>query len=289
MGCKRTNYMLNRGGVMEKLLNWGKNKTRDSCQLECEINLNKLFLTNNERENFNNKWEEFICSDECNKNIYEREQDNLVYKTEQIIPQKTNERRPLLLVLGNPASHSIQAGMFFAYEGNDKEHRFWRLLDQAQVLSLPNSNLTSHHDRNNYRKKQLLTLQYDSLFRIGLYVYMSMPSTASGKWSGVNGIHRLIGIKAMRRLEAAEFERFFNYVHGFLNPNGVVFVFQKNAWNCLRSPEDPEYSIDRAKIGHLKGHLKSTNIQLFGIPPTRLSKDAERVFNEFVSDLTVST
>ena len=44
------------------------------------------------------------------------QKDDLVYRTEQLVPEKKDKRPPLLLVFGNPASHSVQAGMFFAFD-----------------------------------------------------------------------------------------------------------------------------------------------------------------------------
>jgi len=39
--------------------------------------------------------------------------------------------------VGNPASHSVKEGMFFSFEGDKKEHRFWKyILKPAGVLDL---------------------------------------------------------------------------------------------------------------------------------------------------------
>lgn len=58
----------------------------------------------------------------------------------------------------------------------------------------------------------------------------------------------------------------------FLTPKGKVVAFQKDAWEGLRSDDDPEYSIDRAKSGELRGKLKEMpDVFLYGVPPTRLA------------------
>ena len=110
----------------------------DSVKLLCEIDLKKLIPAPKQRERFNEKWNDFLESDSCNKEIFELRGDRLKYQSEQIIPSKSDNRRtPLLLVLGNPASHSVKEGMFFSFEGNKKEHRFWNLiLKPAGVLNL---------------------------------------------------------------------------------------------------------------------------------------------------------
>jgi len=106
----------------QKLLSWYKAK---GCTLNFKINLDRLFETAKEREKFNEKWKDFIDSDPDNKKVYKINGNILSYKSEQLIPTKIDARPPLLLVLGNPATHSVEAGMFFSFEGNKKEHRFW--------------------------------------------------------------------------------------------------------------------------------------------------------------------
>ena len=87
----------------------------DSIRLLCEIDLKKLFPApaSKERNRFDINWNGFLESDQCNKEIFERKGDRLKYQSEHLIPSKSNNSLPLLLVLGNPASHSVKAGMFF--------------------------------------------------------------------------------------------------------------------------------------------------------------------------------
>jgi hypothetical protein len=257
---------------------------KDSERLLCEINLKKLFSTSKERNRFNRKWDNFIEPDSNNNEIFELKGDQLKYQSEQLIPSKTDNRPPLLLILGNPASHSVKEGMFFSFEGDKKEHRFWnRILQPAVALNLPCDKKLSFKELNEQRKNQLLNLDYRSPFRVGLCVFISMPSAPSGKWSGVNGIQRLIGAKALRELEKEESLRVIECAKKFLTPNGIAVAFQKNAWNALRSDKDPEYKLDKAKIGKLKGTLKEMpNIPLLGVPPTRLSGPCSKILRQLL-------
>jgi len=158
----------------------------DSIKLQCKIYLKKLLPAPEQRERFNKKWEDFLESDRHNNEIFELEGDVLKYQSEQLIPSKPDDRPSLLLVLGNPASHSVKEGMFFSFEGNKKEHRFWKhILQPAGVLNLPYDENLSVAELNKQRKKQLLNLDYKSPFRIGLCVFISMPSARSGPWSGI--------------------------------------------------------------------------------------------------------
>ncbi len=259
----------------------------NSVRLVCEIDLKKLLPTPRERERFDKNWNDFLDSDRCNKQIFERKGDRLIYQSEQLIPSKSNDRPSLLLVLGNPASHSVKAGMFFALEKNKKEHRFWKgILENAGVLKLNQSNNNaSVEEVNESRKKQLLDLNYDSPFRIGLCVFISMPSGASGDWSGIEGVQKLIGTEALRRLEVEESRRIVECAKEFLSGNGVVVTFQKNAWNGLKSNEDISYSQRDANNGKLIGTLKGMpNIPLLGVPPTRLSGPCSRILRQLLKE-----
>ncbi len=131
----------------------------------------------------------------------------------------------------------------------------------------------------------MFNLKYDSPFRIGLGVLISMPSAAGGKWGGVAGIRKLLGAKAFRKLEQAELGRVLECAKKFVDSKGGIVAFQKNAWNALCSDGDPEYSIDLAKTGKLKGTLKgSQKIPILCAPPTRLSGPCSRVLKKIVKD-----
>ena len=259
---------------------------KDPVKLLCEIDLKKLFPASapKERDRFNNKWKDFLKSDPCNKEIFERKRDLLKYQSEQLIPSKSDDRPPLLLILGNPASHSVKARMFFSFEGDKKEHRFWKnILKPSGVLNLPYNDKLSFEALNESRKKQLLNLKYKSPFRIGLCVFISMPSGASGKWSGIAGVQKLLGIRALRRLEVEETRRVVKCAKSFLPSSGIAVAFQKNAWNGLKSDGNVSYSIENAKQGRLVGTLKGmADITLLCVPPTRLSGPCSRVLRQLL-------
>ena len=247
-------------------------KSPDPVRMDCAVNLNELLPTESERKSFDRKWRDFIASDDANKNVYQREGNRLLYKSEQLIPSKKDSRPGLLLVFGNPASHSVQSGVFFSFKDNGKENRFWEnILKPSGIVGLPFDPGRSTEALNIERRDRLLNLDYDSPFRIGLCVIISMPSAPGGKWGGVAGIQKLIGAKAMKRLEEAERERVIECSRDFLANDGVVVSFQKNAWGTLKSDEDPSYDINLAKAGKLMGRLRNClGVPFFGVPPTRL-------------------
>jgi hypothetical protein len=240
-------------------------------RLKCRVRLDRLFPDDKDRERFEQKWAGFV-RDDCNAEIYHRQQDTLFYDSEQLLPRRTNQKPSLLLVLGNPAGESVKRGMFFATTKTGRELRIWKhILGRAGLLPLfPDNNLTAAA-LNQRRKKQLWHLEYDGPVRVGLTVFFSMPGAAGGKWGGVAGIRKLLGARAFRKLEKEETARVLKAARDFVSGNGAVAAFQKNAWNALRSGTDPVYHIDAARDAMLTGTLKNrSDIPLWGVPPTRL-------------------
>ena len=133
--------------------------------------------------------------------------------------------------------------------------------------------------------KRILSLDYKSKFRIGMCVFISMPSPAGGKWGGVAGIERLFGRRAFQRLELEEANRVIDIAKGFIKKKGAVVAFQKNAWNALRNDADPAYGIEEARSCRLRGNLKGTKIPLFGVPPTRLTGPCSKALYQYRSEL----
>jgi hypothetical protein len=260
----------------------------DPIRLECTIDLDRLFETKKESTRSDEKWESFLHSDPYNEVILKRSGNKLSYYSEHLIPKAIDTRPPLLLVFGNPASHSVAAGLFFAFKDNSKENRLWKsILKPAGILSFSFDGSRSADELNDNRKRQLINLDYRSAFRIGLSVFISMPSAPAGPWGGVAGVRKLIGVRALGRLEAEEAKRIIKCAKAFIgdDPRGKVVTFQKNAWNGLKSENDPGYEIDKARNGTLKGHLKNCpSIRLYGVPPTRLVGPARNVLSMLLSD-----
>jgi len=141
-------------------------KKKSSIRLECEIDLNQLFEAEKERGRFEHKWNEFLSSNPYNSKIYSKKKNYLSYTSEQLIPRKKDKRPPVLFVFGNPAGQSIINSMFFSF----------------------------NTELNRFRKNQILNLKYTSPYRIGLSVFITMPSAPGGRWGGVAGVQRLIGL-----------------------------------------------------------------------------------------------
>ena len=240
------------------------------------IDLKQLYTNESDRAGFDKRWEDFYRSDGTHPCVYSRaEKDKLTYRSESFIPTKKDDRYPLLLVVGNPASHSVASGMCFAFEGDGKEHRFWKGLREAKLLEFkepPGGDSFSVDEWSRYRKECLFDLDYDSPFRIGITVFFSLPSPASDKtWSGVSGIRKLLGQDAFNRITEAEQLRMEQVVGNFMPNSGGMLVFQKDAYEAVRQPSDPEYSLDLARKGELIGTYRGNpGVVVMGVAPTRL-------------------
>jgi hypothetical protein len=174
--------------------------------------------------------------------------------------------------------------MFFSPKKDGEENRFWKhLLPRAGIVDLAFDETLSTTERNELRMKSMRALDYHSAFRIGLCVYISMPSSAGGRWSGVAGIRRLLGAPAMEKLENFERDRILKVAKSFLSARGIVVTFQRNAWEGLRSEKKPIYSIELARKGKLIGTLRGMdNVPLYGVPPTRLLGPCWKVLRKFL-------
>ena len=112
-----------------------------------------------------------------------------------------------------------------------------------------------------------------------------MPSGASGDWSGVAGIHKLLGKKALRRLEHEEKKRILSTINEFVTEKGAVVVFQKNAWQNLKRAVDDNYDYTIVCKKGITGKVEDRkNIDLICVPPTRLSGPCSRILKERLTE-----
>lgn len=251
------------------MLNW---KQSNSVTLQCTIDLAELYRDPQKIRAFKSRWKAFRNSDPSLPHIARLRGNTLIYASEQLIPARTDRRPPLLLVLGNPAAHSVRSGMFFAFEAGHREHRFWKsILKPAGILDLPFENQRSVEALNRSRRQRITELTYEGPFRIGLCVALTLPSAPGGPWGGVSGVHRLFGAGALRRIEQTERRRVVECAETFVGEAGAVVAFQKNAWENLRADENPPYALATVKNGCLRGRLRDNpKVALYCVAPTRL-------------------
>lgn len=238
------------------------------------LDLSKLYDTRRERGAFEERWSQFVSATIDHASLFVKEDDQITYSTESFLPSETDNRQSVLLLLGNPASQSVRAGMCFAFEGSlGREHRFWSALRATGWLTFRDSIYRSAEEQNAERRAALLSMAYESPFRLGLDVFFSFPSPASTpKWSGVAGLAALFGRKPLAQIALAERVRISGVIRRHLNSSGAVVAFQKDAYEQLRDSSAPAYTSEGARSAQLMSlSAGGAEVLLVCAPPTRLA------------------
>lgn len=224
----------------------------------CKLNVDTLYLSDQvELSKFWIRYEDFVCSDEYLPKILKVKNKIITYPHKSWIPNKSDNRIPIFMLFGNPAPHSVYYDIYFSYEGNNREHRFWKVLRELNILGISKENIKDH----------FLNLDYNSKFRFAFDVIYTFPSSASDKrWSGVAGLEKLFGKRAMSRINTYELKRVAETTNQFFNSrsDGKVVALQKNAFNLITNEK---YDVKKALNNGLVG--KFQDIDVVGIPPTR--------------------
>ena len=241
------------------------------------LDLSELYPDDEARARFEARWVEFDRSAADHRDLFTRDAEAIVYRTESFLPRAHDGRTPVLLVLGNPASHSVRAGMCFASEkGHASEHRFWCALAAANWLSFhdeaigPHDSVEAHNAR---RRADLLAGRYASPFLVGIDVFFTFPSPASARaWAGVGGLVKLFGRRAIRLIANAERTRLAATISGFVTERSAVIAFQRDAYEGLRDDAAPPYTFVDAREARLRSSSAAgCPVRLFGAPPTRMA------------------
>ncbi len=80
------------------------------------MDLAQLYPNEPDRLAFEGRWETFLNAVRDEGDVFEKKGDTLAYLTERLSSPSIPDRKPVLLLLGNPATHSVRAGMFFGSE-----------------------------------------------------------------------------------------------------------------------------------------------------------------------------
>lgn len=229
---------------------------------ECELDLGELYKTDSELFKFNERWNIFLNSDHWNKKVLKRNGNKISYFHKSWVPEKIDNKIPILIVAGNPAPQSTFEDVYYAFEINGSEHRFWKVLRKLGFIDLP-FDLKS-------MKPTFFELNYKSPFRIGIDVAFTFPSSAStSTWSGVQGLQKLFGVKAREKIFLSEKIRIHNLVSDFFkDTTATIIAVQKDAYNMFAKDT---YSLNKAVTGELssKYNFKGKNFRIYGTPPTR--------------------
>jgi len=237
-----------------------------------EIDLTRI--TVEDRQDIKRRLDE-VLNEYDNILEYDGRSNKLIYKTEVLIPKTINSGKlNLLMVLGNPAVHSVAERMFFSYEktraeGRWKEHRFWRALRDCGVLrfceDIEEPTPKNIEKINSYKRDCLLNGKYESDFNIFLLPYFSFPTPSD---SGVDGIRKIVGKEIFKEMKKFEFQRFENIVSG----NGIknVICFQKtNAGKEIIQKAEGKQRGNILNYPVYKIDIASKQVTLYSSAPTR--------------------
>lgn len=250
-------------------------------------------ITAEDRQDIKRKLDEFL--DEYDNILeYDGRSNKLIYKTEVLIPKTINNGKlNLLMVLGNPATHSVAEGMLFSYEKTregKREHRFWRALRDCEILKLDRDLENPTPKNNKYKRDCLLKGKYDSDFNIFLLPYFSFPTPASGKYSGVNGIRKIVGKEIFKEMKEFEFQRFEDIVLD--NDIKSVICFQKTdtgkeILKCTEHKQINTIIVDKSNYPVYKIVTASKQVTLYSSAPTRhlYTPKGKEILKRIVADI----
>ncbi len=197
----------------------------------------------------------------------------------------------LLMVLGNPATHSVAEKMFFSYEKTRngkrfKEHRFWKALRDLGILKFDRNVEEPTAENNSYKRNCLLNGRYTSDFNLFLLPYFSFPTPATGRFNGVGGIRKMVGRDVFEEMKKFEFQRFENIISS--NDINNVICFQKtNVLEEIKRHTRHERIKDILGKPVYKINVASKDVILYTTEPTRaiLTDNGKQVLNGVLSDI----
>jgi len=164
----------------------------------------------------------------------------LTYKSETILPLiHMRNKEKILMVFGNPATHSIKYGMFYFSSGNFRRHTMWSKLQEAGLMKTVdcNSKVMPLVERRKFeagqRRKLLLHGTTSKKYLLGLTTFYSFPTPVIQKYrfSNVAGVKRLFH-PILSEINQMEFNRILSY--SFTKNATLVFV-QKDTFKIFSS------------------------------------------------------
>lgn len=155
------------------------------------------------------------------KKICNLQGDILKYRSETLIPEKYDtKKKRVLIVVGNPATHSIKNGMFYYSQGKKKtKHKFWGKLEKAELL--PKIPKTTREDEAAKRREIIKGGAGHKDFVIGLTTFYSLPTPVGIDAKGVERLFK----PAINTIQQEEYER----IKGYSFSKGATLVFTQES------------------------------------------------------------
>lgn len=173
----------------------------------------------------------------------------LTYTSETLVPPPKNinkNKKKLLFILGNPATHSVENVMFFYSDKNSEPHNFWGKL--AKTCLLENFKLKTREEEAEKRKCLILSGNTNHKFVIGFTTFYSLPTPTGIKrnpYCDSKGVEKLFK-KIISQVQKEEYERIIKY--DFCR-NAILITTIKSAYNYLHK----KINDDRVKCWPIRG------------------------------------
>jgi len=176
---------------------------------------------------FTKRYEEIGREDPSFLDICSLQGSVLQYESETLLPENMDgSKRKVLLVLGNPATHSVKNGMFFYSKSKDKSHPFWgKMANAGLVHAVPK---TTRDEEASLRREMILNGTSSDEYLIGLTTFYSFPTPGSfeAPFNGVKGVEKLFE-PIIEELSEMETKRILSYPF----TDGAIVVFcQKSSF-----------------------------------------------------------
>ena len=164
-------------------------------------------------------------------------------KSETLLPRVYSVKPKILIIFGNPATHSIKYGMFYYCTRNKRRHPMWSKFQVAGLvkeielkLSKKNSQRKKLETEALERKRQILDASISENFSLGLSTFYSFPTPCSddSKYSNVIGVIKLFR-PIIKEINKMEIQRINNYP---FTRNATLLFVQKDTYYFYQSTAD---------------------------------------------------
>lgn len=161
------------------------------------------------------------------KKIGDLQGNTLTYTSETLLPGKyDSQKQRVLVVLGNPAIHSITNKMFFFSRVDGKRHSFWGKLERAGLLPVVEKEGKNGVKEEAEERKRLIHKGNTSEeFVLGLTTFYSFPTPVKGPYKDVAGIEKIFGKETIKDIQEDEYKRIKSYPFS----KGTILVFTQES------------------------------------------------------------
>lgn len=197
-------------------------------QYDIEIDLNYFFQKNN-LSIFKQNIQQISSYDADFNDLCSLNSSTLKYKSESIFPLESDKhgKKKIMIILGNPATHSVKNKMFFYCKKGGKRHQFWGKMQEAGLMK---SIELDELDKEAARRRKLIESGTSSAdFLLGLTTFYSLPTPVFGAYRDVRGVEKLFSA-CRSLLQKEELKRLLSYPYSL---NSTWIFTQRSSYEYV--------------------------------------------------------